>query len=259
MRLRSIPLVRTSQLIVILLCAAAMKQYYSAANVNDLRWILGPTTALVELITRQRFFLESYAGYINDEKSFLIAAPCSGINFLIAAFLLLTLGKLFKARPQRMRWSYIALAAIAAYFATLVANTVRIATAMQLRAIDPELIWLNPDQLHRFEGIVIYFGCLMLLFLASQTLGSAKIARSSSLKGLIRRSFLPLAVYYSITLGIPLVTRSYRGESFTADWMEHSLFVLLTPMVILLPVVVFRAIRDHRLFRSESPVLTERY
>ncbi len=259
MRIRSIPFVLISQLLVILLCVIAMKQYYSAANVNDLRWILGPTTALVELITRERFVFESYAGYINQDKSFLIAAPCSGINFLITAFLLLTFGKLIKTRPNRIGWSYMVFAAIAAYFATTVANTVRIATAMQLRNKDPELIWLNPDQLHRFEGIVIYFGCLMLLFFARETLAAGKAARSNSLRDMLRRSSLPLAVYYAITLGVPLVTRIYRGESFTTGWLEHSLFVLLTPLVVLLPVVVFRAIRDHRLFRSESPVLTEKY
>ncbi len=46
---------RKAQLIVVLLGGAALKLYYSAATVNQLRWILAPTTLLVELISRTRF------------------------------------------------------------------------------------------------------------------------------------------------------------------------------------------------------------
>ena len=63
-----------AQLIVVLLCALTLKQYYSTANVNELRWILAPTTVLVELVSGSRFEFESYAGYINSDRSFVIAA-----------------------------------------------------------------------------------------------------------------------------------------------------------------------------------------
>ncbi|HQU93523.1 MAG TPA: hypothetical protein PLK77_14555, partial [Pyrinomonadaceae bacterium] len=44
--------------------AFAMKLFYSTSSVDDLRWILAPTTFLVELITREKFWFESHAGYM---------------------------------------------------------------------------------------------------------------------------------------------------------------------------------------------------
>jgi exosortase K len=258
MRPRSIKFTHLAQLAVVLLCAVTLKQYYSSANVNELRWILAPTTVMVELVTGERFVFESFAGYMSSDRSFLIASSCSGVNFLLSAFLLLTLSKLWRGRDQKISWNFIPIAAVVAYLATIIANTARIATALHLRTFDSELIWLNPDQLHRFEGIVIYFGCLMLLFFASRRLGSDTRSRDRSVARLLRRSLLPLVVYYSITIGVPVITTFYRGGKFTGFW-EHSLFVLLTPIVILVPLIAFRAVKDHRLFRSEPPYLSERY
>ena len=247
-----------AQLLVVLLAAFTLKQYYSTASVNELRWVLAPTASLVQMITGERFTFEPYAGYMSADLSFLIAQSCSGVNFLISAFLLLALGKLWRCRRQKVGWGFIPFAAVAAYLSTIAANTARIATALHLREMDTDWIWLNPDQLHRFEGIVVYFGCLMLLFAASQRLNDRKQERDLTVKGLLRRALLPLAVYYAITLGVPVVTGIYRGSTIEGFW-EHSLFVLLTPVAILLPVVAFRAVREHRLFRSDSPVLTEKY
>jgi exosortase K len=247
-----------AQLLVVLLAAVTLKQYYSTANVNELRWVLAPTASLVQMITGERFTFEPFAGYMSADHSFLIAQSCSGVNFLISAFLLLALSKLWRCRHQKIGWVFIPFAAAASYISTIVANTARIATALHLRKMDTDWIWLNPDQLHRFEGIVVYFGCLMLLLAASQRLGSEPQSRERSLTSLLRRAIPPLAIYYVITLGVPVVTSLYRGRTFEGFW-EHSLFVILTPLVILLPMIAFRAIRDHRLFRSESPVLHERY
>jgi exosortase K len=66
--------IRGSQLVVVLLCAGALKLHYSTASPNQLRWILAPTTVLVELISGARFQFESYAGYMNSDHTYLIAA-----------------------------------------------------------------------------------------------------------------------------------------------------------------------------------------
>src|SRR6266581_9094745 len=96
-----------AQLIVVLLGGAALKLYYSTATVNQLRWILAPTTLLVELISRTRFEFESHAGYISSDHTFLIAGSCAGVNFLITAFLMLSLRKLWRDRSQNIVWKFI--------------------------------------------------------------------------------------------------------------------------------------------------------
>jgi exosortase K len=248
---------RLAQLIVVLLCALTLKHYYSTANVNELRWILAPTAALVDLVSGSRFQFESYAGYINSDRTFLIAASCAGLNFLLTAFLMLSLAKLLRDRSQNIPWRFIPVAAVCAYLATLVANTARIATALRLRGMSAGVSWLDPNQVHRVEGILIYFGFLLLLFLVSEKLndktsggfgsraGNASF-RSKNRSNLWRRSLFPLLIYYATTLGIPLANAIYRPGVLAIDFWHHLLFVLLTPLILILPIAAFRGYRDQR-------------
>ena len=237
---------RNAQLIVVLLCGAALKLYYSTASVNQLRWILAPTTFAVELVTGSRFEFESYAGYINSERNFLIAASCAGVNFLITSFLMLSLGKLWRNRSQNIAWGFIPVAALFAYLATLVANTVRISTALRLQAMPHDLGWLSPNQLHRFEGIFIYFGFLLLLFVVSEKMSSDHASSSENASGLVWQSLFPLLIYYATTLGIPLVSGAYRPGTVASEFWEHFVFVLLTPLLLILPLATFRFLREQR-------------
>jgi len=223
--------IQGSQLVVVLLCAGLLKLHYSTASPNQLRWILAPTTVLVELISGARFQFESYAGYINSGHNYLIAASCAGVNFLLTAFLMLTLGKLWRSRSQRISWIFIPAAGLVAYVVTLLANTVRISTSLQLRGMSSRL--MSAEQLHRFEGIFIYFGFLLLLFICSERLMARRAPGAETVESLWRKSLFPLLVYYATTLGLPLANGAYReGAAF---W-EHSIYVLLVPLLFVLPI-----------------------
>ena len=230
---------RVAQLVVVLLCALTLKLYYSRASANQLRWILAPTTALVELVSGTSFEFEAYAGYISGDRSFLIAPSCAGVNFLITAFLMLSVRKLLKDRSQDNAWGFIPAAALIAYLVTLVANTVRIAIALRLGRL-PEMSWITPYELHRVEGIFVYSGFLLLLFAVSEKMSSGKTP------GLLRQSLFPLLVYYATTLGIPLANGGYRQG--TGFW-EHAVFVLLVPLLLILPFAVFRWLREPYLMK----------
>lgn len=230
---------RIIQTLVVLLIAFAIKWFYSTASVNELRWILAPTATVVEWVTGESFQFESYAGYMSSDHSFLIAPSCSGVNFLIAAFLMLILVRLWKGKVSR---TIIPFAAIAAYLTTIVANTVRISVALRLHRMDRETVWINPDQLHRFEGIFIYFGFLLLLFVLSEAATSEPTPRSMA-STLLRRSWLPLLIYWTTTLGVPLVNGAHRQGT---DFWEHALFVLLTPLILILPLAAFHLMTDRR-------------
>src|SRR5215475_789481 len=227
--------IRIAQCVVALACAFTLKLYYSTASADQLRWILAPTTALVEFFSGASFEFESHAGYISRERGFLIANSCSGVNFLITAFLMLSMGKLLRERSKNIGWGFIPTAAVIAYLVTLVANTARITIALLTHQGPAQIGWLNPDQTHRFEGVFVYFGFLLLLFMVSEKIGSEKPSN------LFSQSFFPLLVYYATMLGIPLVNGAYRQG---AEFWEHSLFVLLIPLLLIFPFAAFRLIRD---------------
>ncbi|HKV33043.1 MAG TPA: exosortase K [Pyrinomonadaceae bacterium] len=220
----------SAQLLLVLLCALGLKAFYSSAAADDLLWILTPTTVLVELLSGRSFEFESYAGYMSSDHRFVIAVPCAGVNFLITAFLMLALRRLWRERFQPVSWFFLPVTVVLAYVATLLANTTRIWFALEVQAGSAWLTWLTHNQLHRLEGIVIYFLFLMLLFVLTERFETA------SPRTFARASLFPLSIYYAVTLGIPLVNGSYhRGTAF---W-EHSAFVLVLPLLVILPLVLF--------------------
>jgi exosortase K len=239
-------LIRIAQLVAVLAGALSLKFYYSTATVNQLRWILAPTTALVEIVTGSRFEFESHAGYMKSDHTFLIAASCAGVNFLITSFLMLSLRKVWKDRSREAGrglretlrdWSFLPMAAMFAYLATIFANTIRISTALLYRE-SSEMNWFDRDQLHRVEGIVIYFGVLLALYMFTEAVSyrTHHLPKSEGSPSLLRPFCFPLVIYYATTLGVPILNGAYHR----ADFWEHLSFVLLTPLVLVLPLLTIR-------------------
>ena len=221
-------LIWSAQLLIVGLCALALKAFYSTATADDLLWILAPTTALVELLSGKHFEFESYTGYMSSDHTFVIAVPCAGVNFLITTFLMLSLRRLWRERFHSIGWAFLPFAAVLAYVSTLIANTVRIWLALELRAGRVQVGSLTGNELHRLEGIVVYFSFLLLLFFLMERFESGEPLR------LARLLPFPLLVYYATTLGIPLLNGSFRHRSF---W-EHFAFVVVLPLLILLPLAL---------------------
>jgi exosortase K len=233
----------SAQLLLVLLCALGLKAFYSSATADDLLWILTPTTVLVQLLSGRSFEFESYTGYMSSDHRFVIAVPCAGVNFLITAFLMLALRRLWRERFQAVSWFFLPVTMTLAYVATLLANTTRIWFALEMQAGSAWLTWLTHNQLHRLEGIVIYFLFLMLLFLLTARFETANP------RSFMRASLFPLAVYFAVTLGIPALNVSYhRGSAF---W-EHSAFVLVLPLLVILPLVLFFLAKSNKRFQPDS-------
>jgi exosortase K len=228
---------RVAQCVIALVGAFALKLHYSTASADQLRWILAPTTALVELVSGASFEFESHAGYISMERRFLIASSCSGVNFLIAAFLTLSLMRLLGDRSKKVSWAFIPAAAVIAYLVTLAANAVRITIALSLRQSSSESAWpsewMDAGRLHRLEGIFIYFGFLLLLFAVSEKMSAEKASKP------LRRYLFPLLVYYAVMLGVPLFNGAYKQGT---DFWRHGLFVFLIPLLLTCGSLAFRTV-----------------
>jgi exosortase K len=230
------------QLAIVLLCALALKQYYSTATANELRWILAPTTLIVELLSGRSFVFESYTGYMSSDHTFVIAVPCAGVNFLIMAFVMLALRRLWNGRFESVSWRVLPISIATAYVATVIANAMRIVIALEIQRRSVEVSWLTENQLHRLEGIVVYFGFLMLLFVVMER----------------KLLMFPVVIYYVMTLGVPLVNGAFHRAGF---W-EHFGFVLVMPLVVMLPVLMVRFVRQDdrifRMFRTRSLTMSPR-
>ena len=227
---------RLARFLVVLAGAAGLKIHYSISGPDGLRWILAPTAFCVDLVTGSGFEYERHAGYLSDDRTFLIAASCAGVNFMIAALLVLTLPRLLSERQNS--WPSIAYSFATAYLATIAANTVRISAAIQHQWSSADAAWLAGDDFHRIEGIFIYFGFLLVLFLASgRSLAADRHIEwhsprpvTARIMDRFRRCMLPLGIYYSVAIGVPLINGGYMR----ADFWEHSLAAFLIPIVLVL-------------------------
>jgi exosortase K len=216
-------------LVAVALVSYGLKRHYADASTDALAWMLTPTSHLVALFTGVVFTPVPGEGYFSAERMFLIEKACAGINFMIAAFAMVALALLHRARSFRHGAAIIGVSLAASYLAAVVINTTRIVIAMWL-ATHPVVIGsLTAADIHRLEGITVYFGGLWLLYGLVQWIDRG---------GAAFKYALPVACYYLVTLGLPLVNAGRASDAFVA----HAAFVLLVPPVLILLVSAARRV-----------------
>jgi len=167
-------------LAVAVLIAWGLKRHYAAAGADDLGWILRPTARVVSLMTGSSFALQPGEGYFSRERLFLIEKSCAGVNFMIAAFGMLTFALLHRAGSGVSVVRLLGVTLFASYGAAVLVNATRIAVAMWLAAHPVLLSTFSAAEVHRVEGIVVYFGGLFLLYEVARRLDRVVVAASST-------------------------------------------------------------------------------
>ena len=214
-------------LAVVALIAWGVKRHYADARADDLWWILRPTAQVVQLMTGTAFAAVPGEGYFSRERLFLIEKSCAGINFMIAAFAMVAVALLHRVRSVRVGAGVVAVSLLASYAAAVAVNAVRISIAIWLAAHPVAFSTLTAADVHRLEGIVVYFGGLVLLY---------EVVRRID-RGTFQGLALPLACYYGITLAVPLINGvAWAGHAF----LSHALVVLLVPPALIVLVYTMR-------------------
>jgi len=217
-------------LTVVALVAYALKRHYADATTDALSWILTPSAHLVSLVTGVVFTAVPGEGYFSAERMFLIEKACAGVNFMIAAFVLVAFALLHRVPSSCSAGrvvlfgsgaTIVGVSVLASYLAALVVNATRIVIAMWLAAHPTGWSSLSPADIHRLEGITVYFGGLWLLYALVQWIDRG---------GLAFRYALPLGCYYLVTLGVPLANGVQAGQAFFA----HAVVVLIAPLTLIL-------------------------
>lgn len=141
-----------------------LKRHYADARADDLWWILSPTTQMVGFMTGAAFALIPGEGYFSRDHLFLIEKSCAGINFMVAAVGMVVFALLHRAGSGMSGALVVVVSLVASYCAAVLVNAVRITIAMWLAARPPGLSTFTAADIHRVEGIVVYFAGLALLY-----------------------------------------------------------------------------------------------
>jgi exosortase K len=147
---------------VAVVIAWGVKRHYAEARADDLLWILTPTARLVGVITGTTFALQPGEGYFSHDRLFLIGHSCAGINFMLAAFGMLTFALLHRVGFGMSAVRVVGVSLLASYSAAVLVNALRIAIAMWLAA--HPIATFGAADVHRIEGITVYFGGLVVLY-----------------------------------------------------------------------------------------------
>jgi exosortase K len=153
---------RLVTLAVAMLIAWGVKRHYAEARAEDLTWILGPTSRLTGMLTDTSFVPLPGEGYFSRERLFVIAKPCAGVNFMVAAFGMLVLALLHRVGSLPSAVSVLSASLLASYGAAVLVNAARIVVALWLAAHPVSAI--GAAAAHRLEGIAVYFAGLVLLY-----------------------------------------------------------------------------------------------
>ena len=165
--------------ICVMVCAVLMawglKRHYAGARADDLGWILSPTARLVGVVTGQSFTMQPGEGYFSRDRLFLIEKSCAGVNFMVAGFGMLMFALLHRVGSGMSAARVLCVSLLASYSAAVVVNAVRIVVAMWLAAQPVALSAFSTAEVHRVEGITVYFGGLVLLYELVQRLDRSMV------------------------------------------------------------------------------------
>lgn len=205
-----------------------LKQFYTAAAVGQLDWILAPTARLTALLTSARPVWEAGVGYVDFGHGIIIAPACAGVNFMIISFGLAAFCGLLQLRrlPPLLVWLILTLPA--AYGLTLAVNSLRIAISMYLYKADIYGPLVTAQRVHRLAGVVLYLGALGLFFKGLQPIIHNYCSRFDAQRRpweTALPSWWPLGWYLLGAVGVPSANLLFRNPA--AGYGEHCLTVLL--------------------------------
>jgi exosortase K len=209
------------------LLAAGLKVAYSRGGPDDLRWMTGPTQALVGIASGIDFTFETGYGYVNLAHRLVIAKSCTGVNYLLAVLGLLTFTVVPSVSSPRTKLLAVAGLAACAYAVTVVVNALRIAVGVALHEGGFAWGWLSAGRVHRLAGIILYFVSLV---------GVHAVARHALRRGQGAAEavsplwMIPLLWYGLVALAVPFVNGAFAARPLL--FVEHCAWVVVVTLLV---------------------------
>lgn len=209
-----------------ILAVVAIKIFYRTADSEALSWILAPTTWWVGTLSGIPFEKIAHVGYVSHEYRFIIAPSCSGVRFLLTAFVMIVFSFTHQMDSWRKKVCWFGFSALFSYVSTIFVNGIRITVSIYLPMVfnnDVWSEWLTAERLHTIIGTVIYFSMLFGIYYLVRSICSHVAANTDvEDKSMAKRFVTPVFWYFVMVLGIPLIGRLYRN-----DWSGFWQYALL--------------------------------
>lgn len=152
----------------IVLFAFSVKLFYANSSTADLRLFLAPVSRVVAFFTGADYQYSAELGYFFPQLNISIERSCSGVNFFVMAFCMVSISTL--PFYQRICNKAMALGgwAVLAFVLTICANSSRILIAISGLRFKEQMPWLAADNMHEAQGGFVYLFFLIGFFFLSQ-------------------------------------------------------------------------------------------
>ena len=188
-------------IILSLTIAWGLKYHYSHSRADDLDWMLGPTSSLVQIVSGMSFEKTENTGYVDHDNGIIIAPSCSGINFMIIAFCLSIYSGLKKAENMYSSLRWIILSITISYSCTVIVNTFRILLSIYSFKTGVLQVWLSWETVHLLEGILVYFVFLLIYYSLLERFAVADPDKYPvGYLRQVKEGLVPMFFYFSITI-----------------------------------------------------------
>lgn len=131
------------------------------AETEHLLFLLKPTCKVVSLITDGNYTY-SNEGFFYPAFDIVIDKSCSGYNFWLICFLMLTFRTVQALHSKSLKLGAIAFSLVMAYIVTLVSNSSRILALIVIRNQYPFLI--KNSIVHEGVGVITHLTFLILVY-----------------------------------------------------------------------------------------------
>ncbi len=147
-----------------------LKIAYGSADNNSLAFLLKPTNKLIELIYNSDSQAIAQNGYYHKKLNIVIDKSCSGFNFGVLCFIMLTFLALQYQNIRIYKIMILPLMLLSSYIFTIFANTSRILFSVVISKTSEKFITYKPDWLHQAEGAFVYLSFLIIIYLGFEYL-----------------------------------------------------------------------------------------
>lgn len=146
-----------------------LKFGYTLADNDNLIFLLKPTDKIVGILTGSQSVYFSDKGYYHDSLNILIEKSCSGSNFFLLCFCMLTFLYLKYANKTIFKFLSIPVALITSYLLTIFVNTSRIFVSIIMQQQANNFLPDRPHLiLHEIVGVITNLTFLILIYIVSE-------------------------------------------------------------------------------------------
>ena len=199
----------------------------------------------MQILSGIAFEKTAHVGYVSHEYRFIIAPSCSGVRFLLTAFVMMVFSFTHKLDTMGKKICWLGFSAMFAYIATVFVNGIRITVSIYLPLVLSEYslapAGMTAARLHTVIGTTVYFSMLFVIYKLAGSLCRRFLSGTGTVQQNTSRQLLAPVFWYAVmVLGLPALGRWYRRD--WAGFWQYAALVAGVCVMLLLPVWIFRKV-----------------